>query len=241
MDVALQLKRLIEQWAEEYKAENPVIKLTEKGQLTRFQLANYTYNIIYLTLQGFCQLRLNRSLAAQQGLWDLLEFYDQKIIEEAGHEKWAENDLKALKLTPEEKRHLEVLPSALRLSDHVYAHSFKNPTLLMTYFYFVEYFTVLAGKVWLEEIKNKTTFSQNQLTIYANHVILDQDHAEEGLEVVGNFIQKYPDLLRLEEAETYLTTAVRYFNQFTDEVVKSDQRIPSSRGTISDLAPMVSP
>src|SRR5690606_26406360 len=142
--IAQEMKSAIDAFCVRVRQENPLFAAARTGTMTPAILTDYVSNIGYFInhTQSFLHLAAARSKA--QGYSDLEAFFQQKIVEETGHEVWDEADVNELSKQYKTHAPAAVTHAAVELIDFVRNNIQKDPFLYLPYIFFVEYFTVIA-------------------------------------------------------------------------------------------------
>ncbi len=193
----------VEQSSARQLAFNPFLLAAKNGQVKPRHLETYLNNLRHLFQASNLSLKMAAQAALLRGKKDLANFYSTKVAEEAGHEKWAEEDLaaNALHLFEESK---QASPSMRKLVDFSRQLIPQSPELFLSYVLYLEYFTVLAGPEFLKNLEEKCAIPREKVSALYNHVVLDQKHAAEDNAMIAGMLetdladQAYDALIELE-------------------------------------------
>jgi hypothetical protein len=148
----------------------------------------------------------------------LASHYRHKVQEEAGHDRWAEQDLEGLGVAGIEYGHGESMTAIGQLIAYLRRAVDRDPSLFLSYMLLAEYLTVLVGPLWLQALESRCGISPDRLTVLANHVVLDRQHAAEGFREIDILVtspEKGGPMLEV------LRTSLFYYEQFWNEVLST--------------------
>ncbi len=166
-------------------AEHPCLAAARAGAISRYAVLRYLESLRYLLLHSQMYLQRAESGARSRGLNDLASFFEKKVAEEAGHDKWAEEDLSNLGGGPAE---LEPLPAMRELVLYLDDLIRREPRLFAVYTTIAEYMTVLAGPIWVRALNEGCGVPLDSLTALTKHIEADQHHAAEAFRVLDVLI-----------------------------------------------------
>jgi hypothetical protein len=148
---------------------------------------------------------------------DLASWFERKIAEESGHERWPEQDLGELSRHGGVAVAGQTLPAIVELARYLSELIERDPRMYFVYALCAEYFTVLAGPTWISVLTEHCGIPVAALTAASKHVAADEAHAEHG------FVQIDALVAGEAELEAPVTNTVRrtlgFFDQFFREVV----------------------
>ena len=203
----------IQEFHQHLRSECPLYTNASAGKLTKKELSNYAANILYLIRYTPIYLKLSMGIAEEKGLPGLARFFFEKIGEETGHDKWAEDDVKALSGTPPQDDHA-VSRHTKELVVYLRTEIERDPRLYLAYILLAEYLTVLAGPQWLEDVEKKCGIAKSSLSVVGNHVELDKEHVKEDYSALETLIE--PSLLP--EMRRVLRSCMAFYEGFCSEV-----------------------
>lgn len=231
--IADALRAEIETFAKTRIRENLLFRMAEEGTVDVPCIRAYLTNIHYLLRQTpICLVRARkRALAA--GDMPLAEHFKAKLEEEAGHFRWAEDDLASLPSIAEATP--GVLASMQRNVDYVVRTIDDEPALYLAYILFTEYFTVVVGPEWLRLLEDRCGIPRTSMTAIDKHIELDQDHVEEALESIDDLVGDPKLLPRL---RTVLRDTMDNFCAFCTELAETHGRVsqPSLSAEVAQVA-----
>jgi len=178
-------------------------------------VGRYYAGISYLISHTPSLLDLSRDLAIEHGAFDLVAYFEQKLREEAGHEKWAEADLEKLdtifgvsvsRVPPE---------GAKALLRSIEDGILTAPYLYLAYILFSEYMTVTLGPEWVDALQAACGIPREAQTVNVHHIELDRRHVAEGLAEIDALVVD-PELY--EPLRETLQGHMRDFSAFCDDV-----------------------
>lgn len=194
---------------------HPAVKQAKEGKVGANQVANYLASLHFLFSQTIPHMERAKARSVHLGLVGLVPFFERKLVEEVGHEKWAEDDLREL------VRHSGAvlgrpLPATVELVKYLTDLIESDPRLYIVYAVCTEYFTVLAGPVWIQALTENCGVPRAALTAASKHVEADQEHAVHGFAEIDELITD--PALGPAVADTVDRT-MRLFDQLFREVV----------------------
>jgi hypothetical protein len=146
----------------------------------------------------------------------LASHYRHKVQEEAGHDRWAEQDLERLGIPGIAYEHDESMAAIGQLFAYLRRVVDRDPCLFLSYMLLAEYLTVLVGPLWLQALESRCGISPDRISVLANHVVLDREHAAEGFREIDILVTSpekggaMVDVLR---------TSLSYYEAFWNEVL----------------------
>lgn len=195
---------------------NVVFAMTMAGRLTKPMVARYVASLHFML--SMTPIHMKEAAARARALGDeaLAAHFEHKLEEEAGHEVWAEEDLRAL--AEERARRPDVVPAARRLAKYIESAIETHPAYYLAYIAFAEYITVMKGPSWLKLLEERCGIPQSSMTAVGNHVELDREHAEEGFTVMDDLVGDPKMLAGMREA---LAQSMAHFDAYCDEAVNA--------------------
>lgn len=217
--IAERLKVEIETYAERLRRSSPLLRKAKSGELSPQAVQTFLWNIRYVLGETPHNLRLASSVAQARGQLELSRFYADKIGEEAGHDRWAEQDL--LSLNPELDldfgRTLAPLDPLAELMTFLRSAIQREPSDFLVYMLFVEYLTVLLGPEWLAALEAGCGIPAASMTSIGHHVELDQHHVLDDLESIRALLPCDADSAGLLET---LRRFMSYWERFYDQLAE---------------------
>lgn len=165
---------------------NPFLKRASEGQLSRKELSLYLFNLMHLFGVAPQYLRAASESSKTRGWIELSEFMESKIPEETGHDRWARDDLQ--KLGDLNSEYLKITPAIQELIDYTGFLAASDPRKYLVYMSFVEYFTVLAGPKFLQDLETKCGISVDEVTAVSKHEQSDKNHIEADFEMISKLL-----------------------------------------------------
>jgi hypothetical protein len=166
------LKSEVEKWVAEFRLST-LAKLKAR-RLTPRAVAWYLESLRYLLCHTEPNLHLAARRALERGDSELAVYFRRKAGEEDGHDRWAEDDLKAFE--PTTRDGLRPAQQILDLADLQRVLIDEHPLCYAAYALWVEYIMVLLGDEWLDMFE-ECGFPPTRLSAVANHLEADRDHA----------------------------------------------------------------
>lgn len=176
----------------------------------------YLGSLHFLLSQTVPHLKIARAQALKMGDPALVRYFERKLEEEVGHEKWAEDDIRELQRHGGGGRAHAPLPAMLELVEYLAHLAESNPRLYVVYILSNEYFTVLAGPTWIQALTQHCGVPDSALTAASKHVEADQAHAAHGFEAIDELIR---DPAMASAVNGTVDRTLRLFDQFFREVV----------------------
>lgn len=212
------VRRQIHTRALEMATTHPAVACAKQGNVGSRNVANYLASLRFLLSHTVPHLRQARARAADLGQGELTAFLEQKIVEEDGHEKWAEDDLRELGGRRGGTTDGKPLPAIVELVDYLADLSGTEPQLYIVYSLCTEYFTVVAGPTWIRALTEHCGVPASALTAVSKHVEADQAHAAYGFAVLDRLI---PDPAMTSAVTGTVERTLGLFDQFFREVVSA--------------------
>src|SRR5688572_19119798 len=86
----------IDDYVTELRASSPLLRAARNGTLPRQAVGRYLRSLHYLLCATPEHLSLAARLAEHAGSSELGRYFEKKLGEEVGHDRWAEADIRAL-------------------------------------------------------------------------------------------------------------------------------------------------
>lgn len=150
------------------------------GKVDTYSVGRYLVSLHYLMSQTVPHLERAKALARQAGQGSLVAYFEKKLEEETGHDKWAADDIRVLTSHAGHTAPGRPVPAAVELARYVASLIETDPRFYVVYVVCAEYFTVLAGPTWIEALTANCGVPGSALTVASKHVEADQAHAEHG-------------------------------------------------------------
>jgi hypothetical protein len=189
-----------------------------RGGLGSGSVASYLASMHFLISHTVPHLQRARARATELGHSELATYFERKLAEEVGHEKWAENDLSELSRRGGDVARAHPFPSVDQLVEYVTELIEADPRLYAVYALCNEYFTLLAGPVWVKTLTESCNIPATALTVVTAHVEADRAHSARALAQIDELIPD-PALTPLVTATVERT--MELFDQFFQEVVST--------------------
>lgn len=212
--IAKRLAREIESFADRMRSSHPLLSAAQAGRVSPPTVVAYLAGVRHLLLHTPIHFDMAQRRAATLGRSDVCRYMEQKKRDEAGHAKWAENDLLEMHRVfglQEPKPCVTVS----ELVEYLGKLAQTEPTLYIPYVLFAEYFVVLAGPDWVEALQQRCGIPAKALTSITLHVELDRAHVSHALRELDDLIGEDEDPNRLVNA---LREAMSQFERFLDEI-----------------------
>jgi hypothetical protein len=214
--IADALREDIEEYSCQAK-ENPAYRMARSGSLGRENVARYVSNILHLLRNTPPCLERAHRRAIERGDVQLAAFFEEKLAEEVGHDRWAEQDLHSFRSSFGIEADAEMTPSLRSLLAYLEKTIDEDPTLYLAYILFAEYFTVLEGPEWLALLEERCGIPKGFMTAISNHVELDKEHVAEGLDMIDALVT---DPSYLDPMRSALRQSIQHFDRFLTEVAE---------------------
>jgi hypothetical protein len=211
------LKADIDRYANDLRRSSRLLALAKAGTLTPAMVGRYYAGISYLISHTSRLLTLARELAIQDGARDLADYFERKLREEAGHEKWADADLEKLdaifgvpipRVPPD---------GAKALLQSVEAGIRTAPYLYLAYILLSESMTVNLGPEWVDALQAACGVPREAQTVNTHHIELDRRHVAEGLAEIDELVVA---AALYEPLREMLKDNMRHFSVFCDDVCR---------------------
>lgn len=222
--IAEALRLEVEQHARRAMTSNPILRSAAVGEIGPEVVGRYLASLRYLLAITQDHLRRARDLARARGLDALAGYFEQKIVEERGHDRWASQDLVVLTATGGLPQPPDPVPAIVDLANFICATIERDPRDYLSYVLWAEYFTVLVGGAFIKELVEHCGIDPNALTCLARHVELDQEHTDEGLDFIDRFVDEPNRLARMRQV--LLEVVVTFDRACVEMLGSSAQRVP---------------
>lgn len=188
MSLAHAITSKTDHYAQYLLAEEPFMEQLRQGTLPAEAYAIFLENIRYLVNHTPKHLKL--AISASEDQPELKSFFEEKFLEEQGHDEWAKDDLKQLakhtgasfqpRVTEAMKSYVTMIAQAIE----------ENPQLYPPYIYYTERLTVLVADTVNEAVSKSCNFGEKAATILTEHAELDQYHIIEGEKAITELVDE---------------------------------------------------
>ncbi len=209
------LRADIEAYAARLRADGGLLDAARRGELRPDAVAAYVSGLRYLIAHTPTMLDLAMQVARDAHRPDLVEHFAQKNLEEQGHERWADDDLRGLSARFAIARPADSSPALRRLIDFLRTVTRENPANYLAYMLLAEYVTVLVGPEWMAALERACGISKSLLTVVDHHVELDAEHALEGSDEIDRLTENRD----LASMRATIARSSEYLDQFCGELV----------------------
>ncbi len=213
--IADALKTDIDTYAARMPEQNALYSGAASGRLTPEMVSYYLFNIRHLLHHTPLHLERARARALALGERGLAEHYATKAVEEHGHERWAENDLRRVRDELEAAPSGGYAPALLDMLRFIEETIDRDPIDYLAYILFAEYLIALMGPEWLALIEERCGIPISMFSVIANHAELDREHSSEGLDTIDRLVR---DPAKLAPMRHVLRRTFAYFDRFSAEV-----------------------
>lgn len=173
-----ELKTRVELYKAYLVSEDRFNRSVQEGKAEPEAIARFLVNIHYLVKHTPLHLQLAAHKA--KALPELKAYFQQKYLEEQGHDQWALDDLaKMSNRLKNPQKHPDVDRSMEDFVMHIEGLINKDPYLYLAYIFFAEYLVVIHGPELNHGITVTCGYGSEALTVVENHAELDQDHVHE--------------------------------------------------------------
>lgn len=209
----------IEKYASELSRRNLMFATTQAGTLTRDMIRRYLASLRYMLALTPVHLTKAARRARELGDEPLAKHFEHKLVEEIGHDAWAEQDLRSLE-AERAARTPDVTNGARELGSYLERRIDENPVYWLAYAAFAEYITVIKGPEWLELLETRCGIPRSSMTAVDKHVDLDREHAEEGFAVIDDFVG---DPGMLPAMRQVMAESMAHFDAYCAEAVNAGE------------------
>ena len=209
----------IEKYASELSRRNLMFATTQAGTLTRDMIRRYLASLRYMLALTPVHLTKAARRARELGDEPLAKHFEHKLVEEIGHDAWAEQDLRSLE-AERAARTPDVTNAARELGAYIDRAIEQNPLCYLAYIAFAEYITVMKGPEWLDLLETRCGIPRSSMTAIDKHVELDREHAEEGFAVIDDFAVEPQILPAMRQV---MADSMAYFDAYCAEAVNAGE------------------
>lgn len=225
--IADALRADIERFVPEVERENALFLGALEGSLTAPTMAHYLHNVRHLVRHTPFFLERARDRASALGQDGLASYFAEKLVEEQGHDRWADSDLKRLRARFGTEAPPDIAPALLDLLRFIDETIERDPTLYLAYILFAELHIVLMGPRWLDLLEKQCGFEKEMFTVIGFHAELDREHTAEGMEAIDRLVT---EPAKLPAMRATLRTTMDLFQAYCADVVRYRVSSPSSVG-----------
>lgn len=214
--IAAALKLDIERYAAGMHRTNALYVGAATGRLTPEIVGFYLFNVRHLVQHTPLHLERARRRALALGRTDLAEHFSQKLVEEHGHDRWADGDLSLFRERFGSDADGSLAPALLTQLRWIEALIDRDPALYLAYILFAEYLIVLMGPSWLSMVEARCGIPRQMLSVIGNHAELDKDHTDEGLDAIDALVREPRQIGPMRET---VARAIALFERWSGEVL----------------------
>jgi hypothetical protein len=196
---------------------SPLFNRARQGRIPPSVVHSYLRSLHYLISHTQPHLRVARERAIACGQFELAAFFEEKQRDEAGHEEWAESDMRRLAHCFGDLGPVSPAPSIVALCRFIERLIGEDPRLYVVYMLSAEYFTVLLGPVWVEALTTGCGVPVAALTVVSKHVEADAEHSREGFLAIERFAAA-PGLQ--ERVLDAVNATFKYFAQLPEDLLR---------------------
>lgn len=215
--IADSLRLEVEAHARRVLASSELLRRASVGEVGVVIVGRYLASLRFLLEQTQAHLGRARDRARDLESVALARYFEQKLEEERGHDHWAAQDLRVLMDGGRIGGAFAPVPAILELAHFIESTIDDDPRDYLAYVLWAEYFTVLVGGVFVNELVGRCGIDGNALTCLARHVELDADHADEGLDAIDRLID---DPARLRKMLAVVQLAGALFDRACDQMLE---------------------
>ncbi len=172
--------------------DNPLAEAVKSGSMSQRQLHDYLNNLMYFFRHSVLHLDIARRRALELGMSEVAAFYELKIQEEKGHDRWAQQDLAANGRPQDDVDLARVAPATHRILANSVDLIERDPELYLVYMFYHEYMTVIGAERFLGALDQNCGVPEDRVTAVTYHAKLDVDHVAEDLEVIEAVARRSP-------------------------------------------------
>ncbi len=211
------LIKIIEDYYKSEWKKNIFFCFSQEGKITIEHAKNYVQNLKFLVQQTQPNLELASAEARKHNLKPLEEYFEKKMVEEFGHDQWAENDLQTLSQHTKSNDLLSPLsPYMIALKIQMRNFILQHPSLFLPHILFAEHFTVLATPSLIENFSTRCGLPPHAFSIITNHAELDKEHVQESL---NEYDEYFSPSISDEEYESALYTSIALFDKICSSLI----------------------
>lgn len=215
------LKVQIENYAFTMERDSPLFSGAKRGAISLEIVRGYLCSIHHIV--KYTPYFLNKALrrAQELGHEPLAQFFRAKLKEEEGHDAWALEDLgKAAIESAHPASVLRPSSSILKLTQDLESNIEVDPYLYLPYILLTEYFTVLVGPQFIQNLNDYCGISPEMMTVVGKHAELDKEHVQFDIEEFSSILRHYPESSKLVyQMDLYMER----FKSFCCEVVHGSE------------------
>jgi hypothetical protein len=201
--------------------ESSFSKNLESKITSKETISNYLRSAHYLVSHTPMHLRKALDESQKRNHADHVDYYLNKIDEEAGHDNWSKNDAQKLSIDLNQS----VTPETAAIMRFAEELIDLDPRLYLAYIMFTEGITVQYGAKILSLIQMAVGIAPNELSVIQNHETADKEHANENLELVENLIPSDLRSAFIDTIDQITNKSLALFNSLTLEQEVSNARI----------------
>lgn len=190
MTLVASMKKNVEGYWDYLKSEDPYNCAILDGKATPEMVTRFLVDVHYLVEHTPIHLARAAKVAKKRGAHELQAYFKHKSGEEAGHDKWAEDDLATVRRAMNAPKTANVSSEMQHLVKHIEATIDADPFLYLSYIFFAEYLCVIYGPVMTQALEQKCGFPSHSMTVVENHAVLDQDHVHEWETVIPSLVDE---------------------------------------------------
>lgn len=190
--ISTELKARVQRHVDVLRERNPLLRRAREGSLTSQQFGDYLNNLMYFFRHTVIHLAIARDRARELGCEGVVPFFEEKIGEETGHDRWALNDLRRSGKLQDDVDLSRVAPATHRILAYSVDLIERDPELFLAYMFYHEYATVIGGPELLADLEMHCGIPRDRVSAIAFHVDLDKHHVDEDLAEIEKVVERSP-------------------------------------------------
>ncbi|HEY2408653.1 MAG TPA: hypothetical protein VGI10_21755 [Polyangiaceae bacterium] len=189
-------------------------------------MTSYLSNARYLVRNTPRHTEMARRRSQELGRPALAAHFAHKLVEETGHDRWADADLAQMSDLFGSRASERPTAALVELMGYLDQAIQEEPAGYLAYALHAEYFTVLIGPEWVRMLDERCGVPRTAMTVVTKHVTLDQDHVLEGAREIDALVTD-PALLPV--LQRVLSRAMSYLESFYDQIYEQTQEASELR------------
>lgn len=213
------LRLRIETWSDALLRNSRLAVRARGGTLSARDLALYLVSLRYLLVHSQANLRRAVERCRELDLPEVARYFEDKVTEEHGHERWADDDL--AQLATSTRAGIEPASAIVELVALQTTLLTHHPVCFVAYSLWAELMTARIGDGWLSALES-SGFGRQQVTAIDKHLEADQAHAAHALDEIDRLWQGEPAASTIIAG---ITDASVIFERFCDEIADASRHV----------------
>lgn len=215
------LKKKIDNFYNLEKSNNIFYRSIFENKIEPDFIMDYTKNIKLLVECAVPYLDCGIQSCTKKNFPILKKYLQQKIVDETGHEKWAEDDIDHLSRVIDHSKidNFEEDSYLMLILKNYKTVLTEDPHLFLVNIFFAEYLTVISTEECMSSFIKNSNLKKEHFSLYEKHMELDRQHVFEWKEEIKELSAENSHL-KEDDYSKYLDSIMFLFSKFLTSFTK---------------------